>query len=666
NDSEFTVTNYTLVLRDITLNDSTSRFIRDYPFMTNVTADGKGIAVDAAPQGTLLDTVAVRNVTSPPGGQGGSTGFGLGLLDGNFLIGPSVTLTNNTYPIQIYSAGILPGSRLPATGNINNLIYVPGQDHAGSSTIWADAGLPYFIAEHYAQRGGSLKILDGARVRVASGAGMASDPGYVAVYGTEERPVTFDQADPGEPWFPLQLFYRIRHAVIDGATTGAAWPSSKGWGFLDSSIVRNCSGFGVIGSGIVKKTLFQNNATGASVQFNQIDLNGNTNPNAFEGNTVGVSAAGNARYNWWGSPTGPTVADNPGGTGDPVAAGVPYLPFRTVRPDFNDAPPIVQLEPHALLARPGEKLILTWKARDDGAIVSQRVILSMDGDIVQGNLVEAPIVLAGNLPGTRRSIEFTMPEPGSRWFGSSNIRVESTDDAGQIGWDDLHIYAEADEPGQLVLASPLAAVVTAGADLGPVCWQAQQINPIGGMVDAHLLLENTGEYISLGGVTTYLNCLSGSLTAPFVSTDRARIVLSLFTGGGVSQPEYYFGPAFAIRPDSRVQDAPPTVVMTSPAPGATVPGGTTLPIRWIAGDDVSVRVVHIQVSTDGGRTWSFIARDLPGNPGAYDWQVPPSAGGRDVRVKVVAVDEHFQDSSDGGAVASLPAPVTGLAFTDST
>jgi hypothetical protein len=428
---------------------------------------------------------------------------------------------------------------------------------------------------------------------------------------------------------------------------------------MDSSTVRNCSLFGVgfgsspADSAIIRKTLFQNNATAASIQFGQIDLRGDTNPNAFEGNTVGVALAGNARHNWWGSPSGPTAADNPGGTGDSVASGVPYFPFRTSRPDFADAPPIVDLEPHAFLARPGESFVLTWNARDDGSIVSQRVLMTTDGDIVQGNLIEPVTVLADNLPGSQRSIEFTMTEPGVRWFGSGNIRVEATDNAGQIGWDDLHIYAEADEPGQLVLTSPLPTAVTAGAELGPVCWRPEQINPLGGSVDAYVLLENSGEYISLGGVTTYLECLSGNLTAPFVSTDRARIVLSLFTGGGVAQPEYYFGPAFSIRPDARVDDAPPTIAITDPAPGGAVAGGSTLPIRWNAGDDTLVRAVHIQVSSDGGRTWNFIARDVPGNSGAYDWHVPLATGSHGVRIKVIAVDDRFQDSSDTRDVSIL-------------
>ena len=653
-DSEFTISNYTLVLRDLTLNNTVGRLLRDYPLVvSNVTSNGQPFDVDAAPQGTRLDTIAVRNVTSPPGDQTIYTGFGLGLTDGNFLLGPNVTLENNTYPVRTRSAGILPGSKLRLTGNTNTMIYVPWGDH-GASTIWADAGVPYFIAGPYAQYGGSLKMLDGARVKIAPGASISSDPSPVTVYGTEERPVTFEQASPGESWGTLDHFYRIRHSVIDGATTGAQWRFDAGWGFLDSSVVRNCSNLGAFDAGIIKKTLFQNNGTAASVLFNQIDLNGDTNPNAFEGNAVGVTAAGSARHNWWGSPTGPTAVDNPGGTGDSVESWVPYLPFRTSRPDFSDAPPIVDLEQHSFMAHPGERLILTWKASDDRSIVSQRVVMTADGDIVQGNLLEPVIVLADGLPGNRRSIEFVVPAPTIRWFGAGNIRVESTDDAGQIGWDDLHIYIEAEEPGQLVLESPLVTEVAAGADMGTVCWEPQDINPLGGQIGAYLLLENSAQYLDLGGVTTYLQCLSGNLTAPFVSTDRARIVLYLFTAAGVAQPEYYFGPEFSIRPDARVGDAPPAVQITHPPPGAQVSAGAILPIRWIASDNESVRVAHVQASTDAGRTWSFLVRDLPGSAGAYDWHLPPSTSVHDLQIKVIAVDERFQDSSHVTIVSIVP------------
>jgi hypothetical protein len=642
-DSEMTISSYTLVLRDLTFNNTFVRLVRDYVFFRNLAVEGRSIDFDATPQGTLVDTLSVRNATAT---------YGLGLGGGDFFVGPQVTLQNNREPVFSGGGGILPGSTLPPSGNINNRIFVPGGDTSGG-TVWADAGLPYYVDSFYSQRGSPLRILPGVRVLMSPQAGMASDPSEVRVVGTPERPVTFQEAVPGAHWFPLQLFYRIRHGILDGAITGAAWPSNLGWGFMDSSEVRRCTDYGVRGQVAVRKTLFQSNGTGANVSFVR-DLLGDTNPNAFEGNTVGVSAASDATLNWWGSPTGPRNQTNPGGTGDPVVTGVPFFPFRTERPDFADAPPIVDLEAHSPLFRPGQKVVVTWDARDDGRIVSQRVLYSSDGDIIQQNLSEPVIVIGDNLPGTQRSVEFVVPEPASRFFGRANLRVEATDDAGQIGWDDLHAKVERDEQGRLVITTTPTAPLVAGQRVGNFCWRADGINPTGGSVDGYLLLENSGVFVSQGGVHTGLTCMALPLDAPMASTDRARLVLTLFTGGGVSAPEFYFSEPFAIRPDARAGDAAPTVAMTGPPAGSSFPGGAVVPIRWTASDDEFVRAIRIQASTDGGRTWSFIAQDLPGTATAFDWRLPPSTGIPDVRIKLIAVDRRFQDTSDVRQILVTP------------
>jgi hypothetical protein len=641
--SELTISNYTLVLRDLTLNSTFTRMVRDFVFASNIVSDGGPLDFSASPQGTLIESVTVRN----------SPSYGLGLGDGNFLIGPGVVLQNNGYPAHLFDGGILPGSVLPATGNTNNVVFVPSGDARGGGDTWADPGIPYFLSGFQSRYGSPLTVLPGVMVLMAPGSGMIASPSPVEVLGTEERPVSILQATPGGRWFPWQNVYRFRHTIMDGAVTAAAWPSQLGWGFMDSSEVRNCSDFGVRGQGVIRKTLFRSNGTGANVAFNR-DLLGETNPNAFEGNAVGVSAASDATLNWWGSPTGPRSPQNPGGTGDAAASGVPVFPFRTQRPDFTDAPPVVDLQEHAHLARPGQKMVITWTARDDGTIASQRVLMSLDGDIVQGNLSEPVVVLGENLPGSQRSLEFVVPEPSSRFFGSSNIRVESTDNAGQVGWDDTHLYLEQDEQGQLAFTSNPTGPFTAGERIGGVCWEEQGINPFGGSVNAYLLLENSNYYISLGGVTTYLNCLALDLYAPFVSTDRARVVLTLFTGGGVAQPEFYFSEPFAVRADTRVGDTAPSVTITAPAAGASFAGGTVVPVRWSASDNDFVRTFHLQASYDGGRTWSFIARDLPGATSSYDWRLPPSTGIPAVQVKVIAVDKRFQDSSSIVAITVTP------------
>jgi hypothetical protein len=81
--------------------------------------------------------------------------------------------------------------------------------------------------------------------------------------------------------------------------------------------------------------------TGAGISFSATQFPGTissnvANLNNIFGNAIGARYLGpetiNAEHNWWGSPTGPTHVNNPGGMGDPVVDdgdGIDYDPFRT-------------------------------------------------------------------------------------------------------------------------------------------------------------------------------------------------------------------------------------------------------------------------------------------------------------------------------------------------
>jgi hypothetical protein len=82
-----------------------------------------------------------------------------------------------------------------------------------------------------------------------------------------------------------------------------------------------------------------------------IDNNTHTiRDNAFSGNTQlailtrtyfpATQSDADASNNWWGSPTGPTIASNPGGTGDPLDDRVAYTPFLTAPPACGITPPL--------------------------------------------------------------------------------------------------------------------------------------------------------------------------------------------------------------------------------------------------------------------------------------------------------------------------------------
>ena len=72
--------------------------------------------------------------------------------------------------------------------------------------------------------------------------------------------------------------------------------------------------------------------------------------NNIAGNTVGLTYNGteavDARNNWWGKPTGPTIASNPGGTGDSItnpSGTLLYNPFLTSIAGCAPAPPLPDL-----------------------------------------------------------------------------------------------------------------------------------------------------------------------------------------------------------------------------------------------------------------------------------------------------------------------------------
>ena len=116
---------------------------------------------------------------------------------------------------------------------------------------------------------------------------------------------------------------------------------------------------------------------------------------------------------------------------------------------------------------------------------------------------------------------------------------------------------------------------------------------------------------------------------------------------------------FSIRHDSRLGFQPPSVNLKSPVGGESFPGGSIVPISWTATASEGLRSFDIQGSYDSGRTWHPIIRDLPSTAINYDWQLPPSTGIPDVRLRIVARDVRFQNSSStSGAFSITPSGAT--------
>lgn len=601
--------------------------------VTNSPADG--IRITGTAQPSFLNNVSVTN----------SAGAGLNLVAGNFLIDGSMVLQGNRYPIQISGAGILPGSVLPSTGNLNNYINVKFLGAAAPSMVWSDAGIPYVLAGDI-YWAGTLRIGPGVNLKLGPDAMFLGEYGLARLRGLPDAPVTIERLDPARPWQGMHWLYRFENCIIDGGQIGARFHSDIGGiGYIDNCIIRNCD-FGTQNDVIVRKTRFESNGTASWLDgVPSAALDGATGANSFEGNGVAVDAGDlviDAQNNWWGDPSGPTAPDNPGGTGDAIVTGplghVLYQPFLTAPPDFTDNPPIVNLNKNSFLLEAGAKVIISWDSQDDGGVVAHRLDFDhpLDG-----------ISTVAVLPGSQHAFEWTVPHIGFAVNGKEPVlRVTAIDAAGQEGWDEqAYLIPSGEVQGTLTLTTDLSGPFVAGQTIGQLCWIAEGTDPPAYEVKAAFLFDSDHDALDMGAVNSNFNCMPGIMRAPPVSTDTARIGLRIQVS--LNRVKYFFSDYFTIRPNSRVGDVPPTIQVLTPTSGEQFAGGSIVPVSWASSDDEGVRSHDVQASYDGGRTWHVIADDLPGSATNFNWQLPPSSGIPDVRIRVLASDLRFQTSSDG-------------------
>ncbi|HZW08744.1 MAG TPA: choice-of-anchor J domain-containing protein [Phycisphaerales bacterium] len=601
----------------------------------------------------------------------------LQLEGGNFLIGQDIDLENNLYPMLV-RGGLAPGSNVPTSGNSINVIDVGSGGFAGVGR-WPDFGVPYRITEPGPGEGGSIFIDPGVVVESVDGGGLALVSGRRLVAdGTPEEPITFRAVS--NQWQGLIYHVnstagpRLEYCTIEDARFGVISTDNHLYvdncTFLGNSVGANCNTYGSI---FFRKSLFTANQAGvAMTDLGTPLLLSFTNPNAFEGNSAAIDAfefgsAADANLVWWGHPTGPQHPQNPDGQGDPIigdgAAGVSIFPFLTERPDFANTPPVVRMTEPGLtwrgststdhLLEAGDKYILRWDADDDGSITSQRIEFSPDG-----HYDSRFDVLVDNIPGDARTWEITVPEPG---FAVTNqpqfIRIVAVDDAGQEAWDQVRLTVPSGRlSGNIEITTDLSGqTFYAGQPFPTVDWTGS-VNDFP-TVEPYIILESDGSAIAglnIGGDGQFFGDI------PNISTDTAR--LAVRASNNSNDVVWFFADGyFSIRHDPRLGLVPPTVVMSSPTHGASFTGGGVVPIRWTASDDEALYGFDVQASYDGGRTFHTVVMDLPASARSYDWRLPASDGIDDVRVRVIARDIRFQNSSDGAESSFAILPGDGCA-----
>lgn len=613
----------------------------------NISIDAGLLSIGGESQAhpVLLDNISVSNHAAGPG---------IRISGPNFLLGKNVTLSGNLYPLEMdfSAAGLIHGSELPTTGNINNYIPV---SHLGLAQHrqWANTGVPYVVGGFPQIHGGTLEVEPGTDIKFLPDAGaFIVGEATINLRGTRDKPILLESFSPGQRWFGLKWVddfdARARHTIFDGGQISVQ--SDGGVMDLIHSTVRNSlEGTASVTGGIVRlfgTEIIDNNVGMVTTTSGRIEADGFVTPSIFEGNAVAVEYNNTngipfLRNNWWGDPTGPTSPLHPEGMGDTVINVHPagFTPYLSASPVLDDEYPIVKMEPTYFTMRAGEKTILRWSSSDDHGVVEHRVQFA-DHDFP--NEFQTIAILGGD----ELTYEFTAPGvlPNNLYPTPSAIRIVAVDSAGQESWDKSQLRIPYQEDWTVVPQEvQLPATLVRPHENIDVCWLP------GGSASVFVLMDGINITDSAGGAGS---CLAIGATLPYSSTDTARLlVVTTFGAGG--RLNYSFSDYFSIRPDDRLGDRAPMIEVTAPATGDTFVSEGIIPVRWDASDDESLRSFNIQASYDGGRTWPSVVRDLPGDARSFDWHLPVSSGISDVRVRVVAFDHRFQDSSDATGTFSI-------------
>jgi hypothetical protein len=659
--SQMQITDSYLALQKCKFRNTAAQVLRGYVRLLGTnTVQGQPLSIlretFQAIQPLFVDGINASNV---------ATAGGISLTGGSFLLGPRNVLRRNLYPVDV-EGGLLPGSVVPLTGNTNNLIWA----HDGGSQgvmRWANVGLPYLVT-NLINGGGPLTIDPGVTVKFdpttftgLAGLSIVSTRRLIA-NGLPDQLITFDALNPAAPWDGL-LFdtnqtegSHLDYTVVSNANFGVI--NTDNFLQISNSLIQNndigvnTNTFGIL---TLSKTRFFDNSTGAqsTPQGSLVASAPNLLGSWFEGNGTAMEnqavATAPAERNFWGDPTGPTTPQNPGGMGDPITGPIDFQPFLTAPPNIANNPPVVNMVPFGFswygittiirppefVAETGEKLILRWNVIDNPNVTTQRILLSPQSSNFDVNA--NPIILADNLPPTANSLEVRVPAVP---FQATNLpqflRVVATDSSGQQGWDQTPLIVPSGRiTGNIQITSDYSGQTFIGGHPAPAIRWSGSAN--GGTTEGFIFLESDGGLISLFG---------GNATLPILSTDTARLAVLSYSNS--NDIKWFFSNSyFSIRPDAGLGLKAPRVQLTSPAPGSTFHGGSVVPIAWTASAQQGLRSFDIQVSTNGGKTFHLIATNLAADTRSYDWQLPASSGIPDVRVRVIARDTLFQDSSDG-------------------
>ena len=248
----------------------------------------------------------------------------------------------------------------------------------------------------------------------------------------------------------------------------------------------------------------------------------------------------------------------------------------------------------------GAPVTVRWTLGDTVAIAGFDVSVSFDNGGTY-----AAIAGCTGLPATARQCAYTLSGPVS---STAIIRVTATDGTGQTAFWETTITMSS----TLIVTAP-AAGTTIYTDTGSlsVAWTTNVAPAVAPSVRVELSRDGGATFQTLAVTALNTGTYTTTVSGPGSANARVRVTTNGFIKvAGTSAP-------FTL-----VQA---TAALSAPAPGTTVYAGAPVPITWTS-NLPATELVTIQLTRDGGSTYTTIAADLP-NTGSFVWAATGPATG---------------------------------------
>jgi len=315
-------------------------------------------------------------------------------------------LRNNGYAIYqtassqaIYSGNVVAGNRIDGIGVTGSL---------NTNSNWG-TNLPYVIEGTLTvDINIILTIQPEAIIKFASGANMTVN-GQLLAQGQDGHPIFFtsikddtiggDTNNDGQATFPASgnwgaiqftatsgssiMEYMVVRYGGSSSTTGMLYFNSGAPGTLSNLVVMGSQYRGIYcqnaspiinNSSISENSYGVYNGTTCLLNIQNSNIYNNTSYGLYSANT---SATIDATHNWWGNPTGPRHASNPGGAGDVVSNYVNFLPFEANPMGVLPAPlPGAGTPPNPTLVSGAISVNTTWLLANSPYLVTADVTVN--------------------------------------------------------------------------------------------------------------------------------------------------------------------------------------------------------------------------------------------------------------------------------------------------